>query len=362
MNRRDFVTCVGAGFAVSAINSARNSDGKALQEPEGMKLGCQSGSSERHLRFFKRHGVNHICGRPDNPVNGRMWTYEELASFKGRVEGHGISLDMIEPPFLASTHVDKTERAAIVLGQNPERDRDIEDILSLIRTCARLGIPAIKYNLNLLGVLRTNPVEGRGGIRESAWRLSEASERAQRMTRAGRVTADTFWERIEYFLDRVIPAAEEYKIRMACHPHDPNVPPGFEGVDCVLGTVSGLKKFIALKESPYHGLNFCQGTVCEMLENPAREVAEVIRYFGSRKKIFNVHFRNIRGGRNDFVETFPDDGEVNMVKALRAYREVGYSHMIMPDHVPLHPEDPGRFQAFAFCYGYIRALLQAAEA
>ncbi len=361
MKRRSFVGSVGAGLAATAMAAAGGPPQRAATGPVRMKLGCQSGSSEKHLRFFKRHGVNHVCGRPGSPANGRMWTNDELASFKELVESHAINLEMIEPPFLASTHVDRTGLPAIVLGQSPERDRDIEDIQNLIRNCARLGIPAIKYNLCLLGVLRTEPAVGRGGIRESAWRLSEAGEQAKRMTRAGRVTADIFWERIEYFLERVIPVAEEYKIRMACHPHDPSVPPGFQGVDCVLGTVSGLKKFIAVKENPYHGLNFCQGTVSEMLEKPAAEIGDVIRYFGSRKKIFNVHFRNVRGRRDNFVETFPDDGDVNMVKALMAYREVGYPYMIMPDHVPQHPDDPDRLQAFAFCYGYIRALLQVME-
>jgi mannonate dehydratase len=246
-----------------------------------------------------------------------------------------------------------------MLGRSPDRERDIEDMQKLIRNCARVGIPAIKYNLNLLGVPRTAPTQGRGGTRLSTWRLAEAGDRRARTTSAGRVTEEIYWERITWFLRHVIPVAAEYKIRMACHPHDPGVPHGFEGVDCVLGTVEGLKKFVSIEENPCHGLNFCQGTVSEMLQEPAREIHDVIRYFGERRKIFNVHFRNIRGRRDSFQETFPDEGDVDMVRALRVYRDTGYEYMLMPDHVPRHDSDEDGLQAFAFCYGYIRALLQA---
>jgi mannonate dehydratase len=88
----------------------------------------------------------------------------------------------------------------------------------------------------------------------------------------------------------------------------------------------------------------------------------VIRYFGSRDKIVNVHFRNIRGRRDDFVEVLPDEGDVDFVKALQTYKVVGYSGMLMPDHVPEAPGDPAGLQSFAFCYGYIRGLIQSANA
>ncbi|NWG12683.1 MAG: mannonate dehydratase [Acidobacteria bacterium] len=363
LNRREFLGTSLPSLLASASGAAGLSPAElAVHAGPRMKLGCQSGPVDnRRLQFFRRHGVESICGSPPRPRNGRIWGTDELEAFKEDVESHGIALEMVAPPFLESTHVNRTDRPAIVLGRSPERDRDIEDIQTLIRNCARAGIPAIKYNLSLLGVLRTDSTPGRGGTRLSTWNLAEAAAQAWKMTRAGRVTAEIFWERIAYFLERVIPVADEYRIRMACHPHDPGVPPGFSGVDRVLGTVEGLKKFVSINESPYHGLNFCQGTVSEMLENPAAEIYDVIRYFGSRKKIFNVHFRNIRGRRDSFQETYPDEGDIDMVRALRAYRDVGYAHMLMPDHVPRHSDDPEGLQAFAFCYGYIRALMQASE-
>ena len=175
------------------------------------------------------------------------------------------------------------------------------------------------------------------------------------------VPGDVFWERITYFLERVVPVANEYKVKLALHPHDPGVPPaGYRGIQRVLGTVDGVKRFVAIHESPYHGLNFCQGTMSEMLQEPGKEIFDVIRYFGARGKIFNVHFRNIRGHRDDFVETFPDEGDVDFVKAVKVYREVGYDGLLMPDHAPRFKDDPnGPNESYAFDFGYIRALLQA---
>src|ERR1700694_228305 len=168
--------------------------------------------------------------------------------------------------------------------------------------------------MSILGVLRMGRVPGRADTSYTHFKIADAKADPP-LTKAGLVSEDAYWERITYFLERVIPVAAEYKVRMACHPNDSPVPPeGHQGVNAVLGTVEGLKKFVSIKESPYHGLNFCQGTVSEMLQDPGKEIHDVIRYFGSRKKIFSVHFRNILGHRDEFVETFPDEGDGDFVK------------------------------------------------
>jgi mannonate dehydratase len=118
---------------------------------------------------------------------------------------------------------------------------------------------------------------------------------------------------------------------------------------------------VSIKESPYHGLNFCQGTVSEQLEKPAEQIFDVIRYFGTRKKIFSVHFRNIDGGFLNFRETFIDNGSIDMLKAMRVYKEVGYDGMMMPDHVP-QVEGVDSHQGFAYAFGYIKALIAAVSA
>jgi mannonate dehydratase len=361
MNRRQFISSSGvAALAVGHESTAFAAPAVSATKPVLMKLGCQSApTNDAHLKYLARYGVRNICGYPEI-ADGRIYaTVDELSRMKDLATKNGIEIDCVGPPVLTSSYIDNEKHPAIMLARSPERDRDIESIQTLIRNCAQVGLPSIKYNMSILGVLRTGRTPGRGDASYSQWRLAEAHPKTP-LTIAGQVDADMFWERITYFLDRVIPVANEYKIRMACHPHDPGVPPeGYQGVDRVLGTVDGLKKFVAIQESPYHGLNFCQGTVSEMLADPGTQIYDVIRYFGTRKKIFNVHFRNIRGHRNDFVEVYPDEGDVDFVKAIQVYREVGYPHLLMPDHVPVAPNDPEGLQSFAFCYGYIRGLIQS---
>ena len=152
----------------------------------------------------------------------------------------------------------------------------------------------MKYNFTILGIPRSGRVKGRGPSTYSEFVLAK-DENKDKPTIAGNVSADAYWERITYFLERVVPVAEEYKVKMGCHPQDPGVPKGYRGIDEVpLATPAGLKRFVSIKESPYHGLNFCQGTVSEQLEKPGEQIYDVIRSLEG--KIFSVHFRNIEGG------------------------------------------------------------------
>jgi mannonate dehydratase len=262
---------------------------------------------------------------------------------------------MVQLP-LESTPIER-QNSPDILTKGPDRDRQIESICRLVERVGRLGIPAVKYNLNILGIPRSPDEPGRGGSSNAAFRWDRMDQSAAPGL-AGTLSEDENWERIDYFLERVVPVAASSRVRLACHPHDPYTPPGYRGITRVLGTVDGLKKFVQMRESPYHGLNFCQGTIGEMLDNPAAGIDDVIRWFGSRGKIFNVHFRNIKGGKLSFMETFPDEGDMDMWASLKTYAEVGYKYMIMPDHVPTIDADPRHAVAFSYCFGYIRGLLQ----
>ena len=361
MNRRAFVTSAALGVTATSCVEQGSSpeEPQPTYPPMKMHVGAQRGPTNIEiLQFLKRHGVNNCCGYPPDPGERGYWLREDLEKTRELCESQGVALDMVALPFLASSHIDRERRGAIMLGKSPERDRDIDDIHKMIQGCAETGIPAFKYNMSILGVLRTERTPGRGGSSYSTWRLEEATPDPP-LTRAGRVNEEEAWERITYFLDRVIPVANEYKVRAACHPHDPGVPPdGYQGVARVLGTPEGLYRFMSIQESPHHGFNLCLGTTSEMLQDPATEIHNVIRRIGGARKIFNIHFRNIRGKRDDFQEVYPDEGDLNMVEVARTLWEVDYPYMLMPDHMPRHADDPNGRQAFAYGFGYIKGLLQ----
>lgn len=370
INRRDFVRVAGlsvaAARATTAEAASRDADQTSPRSPNtprkvAMKVGTQHDSSDEVLGILAALGVNYICSRLPSAKLDDQWSVDGLTRLRERVERFGITLDMVPLP-MSSNPIARAENPNILLGKSPERDRELDDICQMIRNASKAGIPSLKYNLTFLGVPRTESTPGRGGARYSTFVYDQAKQDPP-LTEAGAVGEDAYWDRITYFLKRVIPVAEEYKVRMACHPQDPGMPrgKGFRGVETVLGSVDGLKRFIAISPSPYHGLNFCQGTVSEMLAKPGQEIYDVIRYFGSRKKIFNVHFRNIRGGFLHFQETFIDDGDVDMLKAMRVYKEVGFDGMMMPDHVPSIEGDARGAQAFAYTFGYIKALIAAVD-
>jgi mannonate dehydratase len=322
-----------------------------------MHLGTQDPQhSDDVFKQLAQLGVTHVCSDPAGSPHD--WTVDDLKRHQDRLGSFGVSLDMVQLP-LSSRPIEES-KSPDILSKGSNRDKQIDSICALIERMAEVGIPAAKYNLNIIGIPRSESELGRGGSRNSTFRWEKMDQKAA-PGMVGVLSEDENWERIDYFLERVVPVAESNKIRLACHPHDPYTPPGYKGVTRVLSTVDGLKKFVSMRESPYHGLNFCQGTIAEGLDDPANEIGDVIRWFGERKKIFNVHFRNITGGKLSFMEVFPDEGAMPMIETLKIYAEVGYEHMIMPDHVPHIDGENARGVAFAFCYGYIAAGLEMVD-
>ena len=328
-----------------------------------MKAGCQSGGTTiENLEFKARHGIFNIDGGMPNFIKGKGWDLADSLAKRDACEKYGISLDAYHWP-LTSAGIDKQLLPNIMLGKNPERDREIEMLQQMIQVAGKSGIKVLNYNTTILPVLRTGKTldAKRGNAEYSTWNYAEALKKEQPRTIAGDVSIDQIFERISYMLERCLPVAEEYKVKLANHIADPPVPAPYRGIMRWNSpdVFEGMKRIANLSSSPYHGFNFCIGSIAEGLNDPKNDIFPIIKYFGDRKQIFNVHLRNIKGAYNNFMEVYPDNGEMNFFQVIRALRDVGFDGMIMPDHVPHHHAEGSQDQAFSFCYGYIKAMLQA---
>ncbi|MFN4145702.1 MAG: mannonate dehydratase [Runella sp.] len=365
MKRNQFFKVVAAGSAAVVAESrgvlAQPSSPKKLL----MKAGCQSGGTSReNLEFKARHGIFNIDGGTPKTIPGKGWDLDDSLAKREACEKYGISLDAYHFP-LTSAGIDRVEYPNIMLGKSPERDREIEILQQMIMVAGKTGLKVLNYNTTILPVLRTGKTidPQRGNAEYSTWNYEEALRQNKPKTIAGDVSVDQIFERITYMLDRLLPVAKEYKVKLANHIADPPTPVGYRGITRWNSpdVFKGIQRFAKLYDSPYHGFNFCIGSIAEGLKDPKTEIFPIIKWVGERKQIFNVHLRNIKGGWNNFQEVYPDNGDMNFLHVVRALRDVGYDGMVMPDHVPHHHDEGSTLQAFAFAYGYIKALLQAVE-
>ena len=333
------------------------------KKPVLMKVGCQhGGTGKANLEYWARHGVFNVDGGSPKFIEGVGWDLEDSLAKKEACEKYGISLDAYHLP-LTSAGIDRVKVPNIMLGKSPERDREIEMIQQMIQVAAKSEVRLLLYNTTIHRVLRTGRTldPKRGNASYSTWNYAEAIKKNEPNTIAGQVSIDEMYERITYLLDRILPVAEEFKVKLGNHIADPPTPLGYRGISRWNSphVFEGIKRFAQLYDSPYHGFNLCLGSTAEGLEDPKTEILPIIKWVGERNQIFNIHLRNIIGGWNNFMEVYPDNGDMDFVAIIRALRDVGYSGMVMPDHIPRHDDPASGLQGHAFAFGYIKALLQA---
>lgn len=147
MNRRRFVSCSGGAAVVLAGGRESSPVSAATPQRALMQLGTETGISEERLKYLARFGVKNVCAGP-KPQDGRLYlAVDELKRMRDAADKHGISVDLLNPPFLASNHVDTEKYAAIMLGKSPERDREIvaaADAAHLIDQLLGDEVPAVE--------------------------------------------------------------------------------------------------------------------------------------------------------------------------------------------------------------------------
>ena len=246
----------------------------------------------------------------------------------------------------------------VTLG-TPERDRDIEHVRESIRIVGRLGIPVLQYSFEGLRPsldLTTRP--GRGGSTYRAFDASRITDQAPFRT-FGTADDEEMWDRLKYFLKAIVPAAMDAGVRLALHPGDPPVPL-YHGVANPFASVEHWKRLVNFIPSPHNGIVLETGVTTEIGGN----VPELIPLFLAQG-IASITATSAMFAPStptyDYTEVFIDEGNADMLAAMKAFHEIGYSHMLVPDHSPIIAGDSKTFGAWGYALGYIKALRRAAE-
>lgn len=278
------------------------------------------------------------------------WEYETLLKTRNRFVDHGFSLDVVE---------DRPPMRRTVLGKEG-RNEEIRTVKTLLRNMGRLNIDTYcwVWTENPLGVLRTSDsIPDRGGSLQTGYNHKWMA-RTEDHPDAG-ISEAELWNNLRYFLEEVVPVAEEAGVKMALHPDDPPLSP-IRGLPRLVTSMENYERVLDIFESPNHGVTFCQGNFAAMEAN----VPDVIRRFDDR--IHFVHFRDVDGSAESFTETWHDDGPTDMLEAMEAYRDIGFEGPIRPDHVPRMVGEANRENMQAgytdmgrlFAIGYMKGLLE----
>ena len=306
-------------------------------------------TGKENLEYNLRHGVKHLTAQVRRMSEHGAWDLDELKRMQENCDRHGVIFEAI-----------RMDHEYIRLKKGPERDRRLDNILGNIQKASQVGVKIITHHWRVIPIRRNRQAPGRGGATYTGFRLEDNWQDLPQ-GELGKVTSEDYWERITYFLEKVIPVAREYDVRLACHPYDPpGLPFGYQGAENwdSPSVFEAIKRYESIVDSPYNGFQLCLGTTGEGLQNPSAEVLPIVEYLGERGKIHQIHMRNIRGGLHDFLEVYPDEGDMDFLKVMRILRDTQFGGALCPDHMPSHADDPERLQAFAFGYGYIKALIQ----
>ncbi len=299
-----------------------------------------------HLRYLKQMGVQAMEAR----ILSERSSLSDIVEIRQRVEEAGFELFEV----MLS---DRYNCREIAIG-GPDRDRDIDFFLSFLENLGRAGVDKTTYAWHFGDVYKTGKTETRG-CQTRLFDLAEVASQPPLYQRE--YGAEEMWDNYAYFVERVLPVAEANGVRLQLHPNDP--PVDRCGVARIFSSTAAYRRAMEISgHSPYSGILFCVGCWAEMYgpNGEGEDIVAAIEELGSQGHIIQVHFRNIDRPLPRFAEVFPDDGYVQMPNVMHALRRVGFTGMVVPDHVPRCVESgAGSRAGEAFIFGYIRALIQA---
>jgi mannonate dehydratase len=347
--------------------------GASLSE-QGARFAAQLGVRDVvvHLTNYTRNSdpSSYLAGGV-GPINGDcidvpLWSYDYMAGIVAMLARHGLSvaaMENISPNFWSD-----------ILLDGPRKLEQMQAMKALVRDAGRAGIPVIGYNFSLAGVWgwQRKPI-ARGNAVTAVFAADEididnplpdgmVGNMRYHHAVAGAVpqTVDepTLWARLEWFLRELVPVAEEAGVRLAAHPDDPPVE-RLRGTARLVNSHAKYDRLLGIMPSRANALEYCVGSLAEM---PEGDIYETTRRFAGSGAIAYVHFRNVRGRVPNYVETFVDDGDVDMAEIVRVLHEEGFDGVLVPDHVPDLDCAAPWHAGHAYTVGYMKALVAHAAA
>ncbi len=307
---------------------------------------------DRSWDLAKQAGVTHAIARchPRDTGLKPPWDIDALRTVQQNFSDAALKLIGLEG--------DEFDMRRIKLGL-AGRDEDLALYQRMLANMGELGVGLLCYNfMATIGWCRTDTrVPARGGAITNRFQLSALD--SVPVPSEDRVTEEKLWDNYGYFLRAVLPAAEKAGVTLGLHPDDPPLTP-LHGVGRIFSTPEAFERAMAMSDSPSHRITFCQANFKLM----GGDLAATARQFASR--IAFVHFRDVEGTREDFTETFHDNGPTDMPAMLRLYDQLGFRGPIRVDHVPSLAGEKDLPHGYAylgrlFAIGYMKGILDSAR-
>jgi mannonate dehydratase len=306
--------------------------------------------SLEHIRQIP--GIDGVVGALfDIPV-GEVWPEDLIKELKEEINRNGMSLEVIES---VNIHED------IKLGL-PSREKYIENYKQTIRNLAKAGVKVICYNFmpifdwtrsdlakelpdgSTVLAYEKGKIESiepmalieqmenlSNGYSLPGWEPERLKSIKYLFQLYKDVTEEDLFNHLQYFLEQIIPVAEECDIKMAIHPDDP--PWSVFGLPRIVHSKGNLDKIIKLVDSPSNGLTICSGSLGA---NPNNDIPDILRHFLKKERVPFVHIRNIKIAENgDFEETShrsTENGTLDLYEIVKTLHDYEFKGYFRPDH------------------------------
>ncbi len=303
---------------------------------------------------------NHISGWGKTKNQNKLWEYDDLIRIKRTIESHGLTWEAIE-------NFDPSHWFDILLD-GPKREQQMDNLKYMVANIGKAGIPIIGYYFSIAGVWGwTSKNYGRGNAMTVGFNADKIDVNTP--IKSGMVwnmiyeenasgfippiSREEMWERLSWFLNEILPVAEENGVRMVAHPDDPPLPELRQAAR-LFYNMAEYEKLLSISKSPSNGFEFCMGTLQEM---PGSNVLEALDRHSSNGNIGYIHFRNVKGEVPNYREVFIDEGDLDIVSAIKILKKNNYEGVLIPDHSPAMSCDAPWHASMAYALGYMKALL-----